>query len=62
MTLIVLTVLIAARINLSSPGVADVALLSAGDKVRAGSPATASWMQVALGLSQPFVTEPWIRA
>jgi len=25
-------------------------------------PATASWMQVALGLSQPFVTEPWIRA
>lgn len=61
-TPMVLTGLIAARINLSRRGAADVAELSAGDKVRAGSPATASWMQVALGLSQPFVTEPWIRA
>jgi len=43
-------------------GAADVAVLSAGDRVRAGSPATASWIQVALRLSQPFVTEPSVRA
>ncbi len=44
------------------PGAADVAVLSAGDKGSCWIDSDRSWMQVALSLSQPFITEPWIRA
>ena len=52
-------------IKRSSPGAADVAMLSAGDKGSCWIDSDRSWMQVALcalWLSQPFITEPWIRA
>ncbi len=37
-------------------------MLSAGDKGSCWIDGDRSWMQVALRLSQPFITEPWIRA
>jgi hypothetical protein len=37
-------------------------MLSAGDKGSCWIDGDGSWMQVVLWLSQPFVTEPWIRA
>ena len=37
-------------------------MLSAGDKGSCWIDGDRSWMQVALSLSQPFITEPWIRA
>ena len=43
-------------------GAADVAMLSAGDKGSCWIDSDRSRMQVALSLSQPFITEPWIRA
>jgi hypothetical protein len=49
-------------ITRGSPGAADVAMLSAGDKGSCWIEGDRSWMQGMLWLSQPFVTEPWIRA
>src|SRR4030081_304719 len=48
-------------IKRSSPGAPAGAMLSAGDKGSCWIDGDRSWMQVALWLSQPFVTEPWIR-
>ena len=49
-------------IKRGSPGAADVTMPSAGDKGSCWIDGDRSWMQVALWLSQPFITEPWIRA
>jgi hypothetical protein len=49
-------------IKVQFAGAADVAVLSTGDKGSCWIDGDRSWMQVALWLSQPFITEPWIRA